>query len=476
MAEDALSRYRIVKPLPDAGPHVKSFEARQAGLDRAVELRVLNRRVAKEDPAFLRFQREFQALASVDHPAVIKVLDLGAADGRLYYTTDRRDSETLRENLRRRGGSLDPEEALELLSPVTHALQALHRKGILHRDVSLDSIRVDTRSGRAYLATFSLLKVLRLPSLTERGFKVPESGAAYTPELAEGWKESSRTDVFLLGTVFYQALTGRPLPTPAEVLGGAAAAFEVPPPSEARIGLDPVLDDIVMACLAYDPAKRLTSVKALLERLDRVQRRLAAKDVARTTGLRAVGAPGDDPEAEAEARRRRNPRRRRRQVASADAASGLMNPAGLAGVLSGRDAHRRGLFGIFAVLGCALFFAYSGGTGGAAPGPSRIKYRKAKKRPKADLGSLSSAIRDLAREAVRRPTSPKTFEVRWGTLRAFVKALPKATRLERFPPSEMANLRIAFFNDREAACRTLDSLIEKARQVSDRLRASDAPG
>lgn len=457
------SRYAIIGPLPDAGPHLKAFEARQSGLDRHVELRVLSQPVTAQDPAYHRFVREFQALAAMDHPHLIKVLDLGSADGRLYYTTDLRDATTLREYLESAGGRLDAEDALELLLPVGDALATLHRKGVLHRDVSLDSIRVDRALNRAYLATFAVMKVLRMPSLTDRGFQAPTPGACYTPEQSEGWKETGKTDIYLLATVLYQALTGRPIPSAREMAEGKGGSpFELEPPSVARTGVPDSLDEPLMDALAFKPDSRPRSLPLFLEGLRRVQKKIQARGVARTTGLPTVGQP-----AVRVSTRRRKERDRPTTEAPDLLKSGVMRDPAI------RLKEQRGLVSILAVLVAAGGFAlFSGGSADSGPaevarlGHASRRRKLRRRRSPATRAEVRDKIQEIAREVNAEPTDRDTFESRWKVLRAFVVSLPRPVRDKHFSPAVMANLQIDYFRDPQAASETLDGLLAKAAQVA----------
>ncbi len=443
------SRYAITRKLGAAGPHVQVFGAVQSGLDREVELRVLNRRITDDEPGFVRFQREFQALAQLDHPALIKVLDLGAFDNRVYYTTGLRDAVDLADRVRELGGRLEPAAALELLLPVGEALSLMHSKGIVHRDVSMSSIRVDKVTGRAYLATFALLKILKLPSLTEKGFRAPQPGAAMTPEASEGWPEDERTDVFLFATVLYQALTGRSLPTPLEVAQGKGGSpFEFAPPSELVPGLSPKLDAALLPALSFKPEGRPATMELFVVELKRALQFLSAKEVARASGLptqamRATAAPS-----------RGSSRGRTLRTQATGQGADLKSRGGL-----------QGLVGIFAVLVLAVPFALTGGEEKGGPEIAPAAFRQVQVKA-LDQGAVKKQLEALTKELTVKATEPEDFEARWGVLRAFVKILPEEAKAKDFPSSVMANLRIAFFRDRKEACRKLDELLRRAGEIS----------
>lgn len=486
------SRYTIVRKLRSPGQHVSAFEATQTGLDRSVELRVLNHRIQDDEPAFLRFQREFQALAQLDHPALIKVLDLGSFDQRVYYTTDMREAPSLAEYAQPSKGRLELDTALELLLPIGEAVDLMHRKEILHRDLSTESIKVDTRTGKAFLASFSLLKQLRLPSLTDRGFKTPVSASAYTPEAAEGSPETVRTDVYLLATVLYQTITGRKIPSALEAAQGIGGKpFDLPPPSDALRGLPDAFDAPLMAALAYDPDQRPPTVGAFLESIQRVRTMLRAKDVARSAGLptralRAIraeelpapatpvpagepagakegapgptGVPGQDGPAEPPPL----PSARRAAAPSRDMAAEV-KPAAMIGA---------------AAVGAIALILFTG-MGGEAESPydtggAEIVASRAQRRgqlSEAERKALAAQLMKAAAEIGGAPTRPSSFEERWTILHRFVQALPEELRSQHFPKPAMAQIRIAYYRNPQDASRQLDELIAKAERLAKELTA-----
>lgn len=457
----------------DAGSHSTAFEARQAGLDRSVELRILNRRMGEDEPSYHRFQREFRVLANLDHPALISVLDLGVADGRVYYTTDLRQSRSLRERLEEHKGGLDIDQVLDWLLPVGDALALMHAKGILHRDVSLDSIRVDEVTGRAYLATFAVMKILKLPSLTEKGFKAPTAGAAWSVEQGDDGTEDERTDVFQFAAVLYQCLTGRLLPTTLEVqTGRAQPSAELAPPSELRRGLANHLDGTILEGLAPDPGDRPKSMQRLLAALRRKRKLLEMKNVARSAGLPTAALPvvtREEPAAEA-ADGEEEPETAEVLAQSSRAAVGEVVEIARDWIQESPRNRNKALGALAAcvLLTLGLQWLTSGGEAydPGTPGPVNESRRARRPPPKVDQTSLRQKLTTTVDATIQEPTTPKTFEMRWDVLKGFVKSLPRDVRLQHFPPSVMANLRVGYYRSPEKASRDLDELLAKAAKVT----------
>jgi hypothetical protein len=236
------------------------YKARQVKLDRLVAVKILPAEWGK-DPAFAeRFAREARALARLSHPHIVAVHDFGEAGGLFYLVMEYVDGANLRQLLL--GRDWEPRRALEVVPQVCDALQYAHEEGVVHRDIKPENILVDRR-GNVKIADFGLAKLLRRSaaefSLTGSrqvmgtlDYMAPEQRTTPT-------EVDHRADVFALGVVFYEMLTGE-LP-----LGRFA------PPSE-RAGVDARLDEVVFRALERDPGRRyqrISEIKTDLELLRR---------------------------------------------------------------------------------------------------------------------------------------------------------------------------------------------------------------
>lgn len=224
------------------------YKARQPRLNRFVALKILAREKEK-DPRFAeRFTREAQALARLNHPNIVTVYDFGEANGLYYLLMEYVDGMSLRQLLQSR--KLAPEEALAIVPAICEALQYAHQLGIVHRDIKPENILMD-KQGRVKIADFGIAKLLgtngRVESLTG------EQGVVGTPHYMapEQVEKPSivdhRADIFSLGVVFYEMLTGE-LP-----LGKFA------PPSK-MVHMDVRLDEVVLHALEKEPERRYQQV------------------------------------------------------------------------------------------------------------------------------------------------------------------------------------------------------------------------
>jgi hypothetical protein len=236
------------------------YKARQIKLDRLVALKILPSEWGK-DPAFAeRFAREARALARLNHANIVSVHDFGEAGGFYYLVMEFVDGLNLRQILQ--AGRLAPAQALGIVPQVCDALQYAHEEGIVHRDIKPENILVDRR-GRVKIADFGLAKLLGRPraEFTLTGSHQVMGTLDYmAPEQRHSPLEiDHRADIYSLGVVFYEMLTGE-LP-----LGHFA------PPSE-RAAVDARLDEVVYRALAREPDRRYqraSEVKADVESVSR---------------------------------------------------------------------------------------------------------------------------------------------------------------------------------------------------------------
>ena len=220
------------------------YKVRQRELDRWAALKILPDEVA-HDPSFAeRFQREARALALLGHQHIVTVYEFGQRDGVYFLLMEYIDGVTLREAIR--AGQISAKDALAIVTQICDALQFAHEEGVVHRDIKPENILIDKR-GRVKIADFGLAKLLGnspdVPNLTGT-HQVMGTPMYMAPEQMEGTRGvDHRADIFSLGVVFYELLTGE-LP-----LGRFA------PPSQ-KYQLDVRLDDVVLRTLEKEPDRR----------------------------------------------------------------------------------------------------------------------------------------------------------------------------------------------------------------------------
>ncbi len=220
------------------------YKARQRELNRLVAVKILPPSIGDE-PAFAeRFTREAQALARLNHPNIVQVHDFGRTDECFYFVMEFVDGVNLRALIR--DGKLKPEEALKIVPQICEALQFAHDEGIVHRDIKPENILVD-KKGRVKIADFGLAKLLGHPSealsLTGTGQLMGTLGYMAPEQLQEAHAVDHRADIYSLGVVFYEMLTGQ-LPI---------GRFALP---SKKVQIDVRIDEVVLRALEQEPDQR----------------------------------------------------------------------------------------------------------------------------------------------------------------------------------------------------------------------------
>jgi eukaryotic-like serine/threonine-protein kinase len=225
-------------------------------LDRAVAVKLLHAHLA-QDPAFLdRFRREARAAAALSHPNVVAVHDWGEAEDGPYLVLQLIEGPSLREVLRR-DGSLSPAEALWVLGPAAAGLGAAHAAGLVHRDVKPENLLLGL-DGTVRVTDFGLARAAASATTTFGADVLVGSPHYLSPEAVRGLPLDPRADVYALGVVLYECLTGAP---PHEGDSPFATAVQhtsrsVPAPSEIVADLDPAIDEVVRRATAIDREER----------------------------------------------------------------------------------------------------------------------------------------------------------------------------------------------------------------------------
>ena len=253
--------YRIEELIGRGGMGVV-YRAEQIALGRRVALKLVAPELA-EDPGFReRFQRESRLAASIEHPNVIPVHEAGEAEGSVYISMRYVDGTDLRLLIREQG-QLEPARAARLVAQVGDALDAAHASGLVHRDVKPANVVIGTVGGHehAYLTDFGLTKhASSQGGLTRTGEWVGTVDYV-APEQISGGGVDARSDVYALGCVLFQALTGSvPFERDSDVAKMYAHLHEPPPsPLEVAPDLPPALAGVVARALAKDPGNRYQS-------------------------------------------------------------------------------------------------------------------------------------------------------------------------------------------------------------------------
>lgn len=223
-------------------------------LDRKVAIKMLHGRYA-DDPSFLaRFRREAQSAASLNHPNIVGVYDTGSSDGRSYIVMEYVSGRSLRDVLRQE--VLSANRAAEIAADVAEALHYAHERGLVHRDVKPGNIMVSDE-GQVKVTDFGIARALNAETVTQTA-AVFGTAAYVSPEQAQGDPVDRRTDVYSLGCVLYEMLTGsQPFAGESAVTLAYKHVSEPPmPPSRIDANVSPELEAVTLRALAKDPADR----------------------------------------------------------------------------------------------------------------------------------------------------------------------------------------------------------------------------
>ncbi len=254
--------YRV-EELIGRGGMGEVYRAHDGRLDRNVALKILAPRYADDDAFRERLLRESRLAASLDHPNVVPVYDAGEADAGFYLAMRYVEGADLRAVLRREG-ALAPARVIEIVSQVAGALDAAHTKGLVHRDVKPSNVLIDER-GHCYLADFGLTQ-----SVSGRGQATDGSLLGtldyVAPEQIRGDEVDGRADVYALGCMLFECLTGEvPFRRPSEVATIYAHLEDEPPSASAhRSGLPPAIDAVFVRAMAKEPDERYSSCAELV--------------------------------------------------------------------------------------------------------------------------------------------------------------------------------------------------------------------
>jgi class 3 adenylate cyclase/WD40 repeat protein len=246
-----------IEAVAGAGGMGVVYRAREPGLERRVALKVIAPELAWSEGLRRQFLAESRAVAALEHPHVLPVYRAGEEDGQLFVAMRFVDGSSLAELLAA-DGALPGPRALTILEQVAGALDAAHSRGLVHRDVKPGNVLIDAGAGadHAYLSDFGLVA----PAERSSGDGGWAGTAAYVaPELVEGTPPTPAADVYALGCVLYEALTGRAAfvgDTEPEVIAAHLRGFSAPLPSRLKPELPAALDAVVTRALARAPVER----------------------------------------------------------------------------------------------------------------------------------------------------------------------------------------------------------------------------
>jgi serine/threonine protein kinase/Tol biopolymer transport system component len=261
-----------VETLIGSGGMGEIYRARDTRLKRAVAIKVLPRFVSNDPDRLRRFEQEAQAAAALNHANIVAVFQLGTYQGTPYMVLELLEGQNLRERLR--AGPMSPSQVVDYGIQIAHGLAAAHEKGIVHRDLKPENLFL-TKGGRVKILDFGLAKLTQdqsavdssLPTLTERTEPGMVMGTAgyMAPEQVRGVKADHRTDIFALGAILYEMLTGKRAFQRATSAETMSSILNEEPQRISQIAphLPAALQRVVQRCLEKNPEQRFQSASDL---------------------------------------------------------------------------------------------------------------------------------------------------------------------------------------------------------------------
>ena len=295
-------RYRVLRRIGSGGM-ADVWLAEDTHLQRQVALKVLHRRFVQDREFVERFRREAESAAGLQHPNIVSVYDRGEFEGTYYIAMQYIDGPTLKELI---DSGLSPAEAVVPIRQVLEAAGFAHRHGVVHRDLKPQNVIVDPE-GKALVTDFGIARA-GVSEITQTG-SVMGTPQYLSPEQAQGLDVTSVSDLYSIGVILYEALTGRvPFEGESAVAVAMKQVSETPQrPSSINPQVSPALDAVVMRALEKDPGERFQSAGAFIAALDE-----AMRDPGPAAGTAAfaplppvVAIPEEEAEAEEEDERRR---------------------------------------------------------------------------------------------------------------------------------------------------------------------------
>lgn len=268
-----LGNYRILGPLGQGGM-ARVYRAHQENLDREVAVKVLPPWYAADRSFVERFNLEAKLVARLSHSNIVMVHDAGEQNGHIYIVMQLIDGGTLKQRLeliQAQGQAMDVVEANQIFKQIASALTYAHEKGIIHRDVKPVNVLMD-QSGRPILSDFGIAKVL---ASTREQLTRPGAGVGtpeyMSPEQCRGEQVDARSDIYSLGIMLFEALTGR---TPFRGDNYPALAhshiYETPQrPSAINPRIDPTVDQVILTALMKIPEQRYQQANSMADAFER---------------------------------------------------------------------------------------------------------------------------------------------------------------------------------------------------------------
>src|ERR687891_1923041 len=261
-------RYQLSEKIGTGGM-AEVWLAEDTELDRQVAVKILHDRFAQDKEFVQRFQREAQSAAGLQHPNVVGIYDRGGFRDTYFIAMEYVDGPSLKDLVK---GGMGTEDAINFTRQILNAARFAHRKGIVHRDLKPQNVLIDDE-GRARVADFGIARAGENSDITATG-SVMGTAQYISPEQAQGKETTPSSDIYSIGVILYEALTGRvPFEGDSAVAVALKQVSEAPRrPSALNPNVPPALDAVVMRALAKDPEARFKDAAAFLRALEAAER------------------------------------------------------------------------------------------------------------------------------------------------------------------------------------------------------------
>lgn len=290
MKKTVIGNYRIVKEIGEGGMGIV-YQARQAGLDRIVALKVLLSHLSSRERFVERFLREAKSAATLDHPNIVTIYEVGEDEGTYFFSMKFVEGEDLEDELSR--GPIPLERAVDIIQQVAEGLAHAHGKGVVHRDIKPANIIVDA-GGQAVITDFGIARAAWEERLTDAG--VSMGTVEYmSPEQFRGEEPGPESDVYALGATFYHLITGSsPFPgkTTQEVMYQKFEGTPAPP-TQVNQSLPGWTDHVVGSAMRENRRERIQSAREFLDTLKRRETH-AAPPVTPEPTVETTSSPGGE--------------------------------------------------------------------------------------------------------------------------------------------------------------------------------------
>lgn len=257
------AKYEIIDEVGRGGMAIV-YKAVQKNLNRQVALKILPQHFVHDNEYIIRFHREAKEVAKMNHPNIVTIFDEGEIDGYHYLSMEFLEGKDLQEIIKAKG-TLNAREVENVIPPIAEALDYVHQKGLVHRDIKSSNIFI-LNSGRAVLTDFGIAKTAGKTKLTQVG-SIIGTPEYMSPEQADGLEVDGRGDLYSLAVVTYEALTGRaPFKADNPIILIRKIIDEIPlNPRKLNSDVPKWLDEIIMKCLEKNPDNRIQNGQALAD-------------------------------------------------------------------------------------------------------------------------------------------------------------------------------------------------------------------